>query len=108
MAKGVPVKIFQNNWTVIVTNSPKDLVINNKQCKGSILYKDSVIFLDENTSDKDRQRIIRHELAHAMLYETQISLRDCYTEEDLCEFIAIYGNLIEEMATDILSKIKSS
>ena len=108
MTKGIPVKIFQNNWTVILTTSPKDLVVNNQKCKGSILYKDSVIFLDSNTSEKDRKRILRHELSHAWLYETQISLRDNYNEEDLCEFMAIYGSLIEEMANDILAKLKGS
>ena len=106
MAKGVPVQIFRNNWTVLVTKSPKDLIVNNKQCKGCIVYKDSVIFLDENLSDKDRLRVLRHEVAHALLYETQISQKDCYTEEELCDFMAIYSPMVEEIVAEILKRMR--
>ena len=39
-----------------------------------------------------------HELSHAFLNETQIEIKETFSEENLCEFIGMYSKKICEIA----------
>lgn len=95
-------EIFGNVWSIEITENKDDLIVEGKFCKGAIHYKDSRIFIYFDTSDKDRKRLLLHELSHAVLYETQIELKEKYTEEDLCEFVAKYGLYIIELYNNLI------
>jgi len=98
--------IWGNEWRLELTENKEELQVNGRFCKGAIHYRDSKIFIYTETSFKDRTRILLHELTHAVLYETQIELKEFYTEEDMCELMAKYGQYIIELYKGLISEIK--
>lgn len=108
MQKGeIKVKINGSNWKVIITDNKQDLTDKYGHiCKGTVSYRLSTIYLDNTVSRENAAHILRHELSHIYLYETQLAQKDIYTEEELCEFTAIYGMRIVNKANNILKRIR--
>lgn len=107
MQKGeIRVKINNSNWKIKITDNKEEL--RDKEghiCKGTTCYRDSTVYIDNTVSRENLAHILRHELSHIYLYETQIRLKDLYTEEDICEFTAIYGRRIVNKVDNILKRI---
>lgn len=99
--KQIKFRVYNYEWYVVLTDKKEDLRVNGKFCKGCTHYKESTIYISKDTSAKDRIRLFLHELSHAFLYETQVDLKEHYTEEDLCEFMAKFGPVIIETYKDI-------
>lgn len=101
----IAIKVNDNNWKVAVTRDYKLLLDKNGHiCKGVTSYKNRTIFIDPRMPKESFLRVLRHELGHTYLYETQININDNFTEEDVCEFIAIYGDKIVSKARSIYKK----
>lgn len=96
------IKLFLYEWEVLCTVSKQELEVNGKECKGCVHYSDRKIYVYKNLSLEDKFKVLRHELTHAVLYETQIELKEHYTEEDMCELMAKYGPFIVEKANELL------
>ena len=92
--KRVELEVFGVPWSVQLTDEKEPLKAAGKVCKGCTHYKDAEIYISVDTSARDKRRLLAHELSHAFLYETQVELKERYTEEDLCEFIAKFGDRI--------------
>lgn len=68
------------------------------------------IYLSDELDERTATRVIAHELTHAMIYATQIkdsgnTEKENYTEEDVCEFMAMYGAQITDIAKDLMKKL---
>ena len=96
-------------WNIVITNNKKDLINNEGHlCKGIVKYKDNIIYIDEEILERknDLYHLLKHELTHIFLYETQIELKETYSEENLCELVALYSDDIIRKARLILRKLK--
>lgn len=102
----IRVKINSSNWNIVLTDNKQDLIDRDGHlCKGTTSYKKSTIYISNEVSRENLAHLLRHELTHVYLYETQIRLTDNYSEEDMCEFIAIYGKRIIKKADTILRRV---
>lgn len=97
-------KLLLGIWNLEITDDAKKLLVNNKKCGGSIVYKERTIYIDSSLTN-DFQRVLMHELTHAILYETQLQLSDSYSEEDMCEFVGKYGKLICDIYDEIVQDL---
>lgn len=112
MEKGeTKIRVNGSTWRIVLTDDKNNLRDNiGHICKGITSYKNSTVYIDIDISRDNMIHIIRHELSHIYLYETQIKsslLKDdiIYSEEDLCEFLAIYGSRIINKSNNILRKL---
>lgn len=96
------------SWTIEFTNNESLLLVNNKVCKGSIVYKTRTIYIDNRISLDSVRRALGHELAHAFMYDTQVNCVMPYDEEDICEFVALYNQKIYKIIEKVLRKFKQS
>lgn len=87
-------------WCISEVESNSSLLISEdgKRCKGTTHYLTHFIYLDKDLPLTDKSSTLMHELTHAALYSTQIELKENYTEENLCEFVAMYGSMIYNIA----------
>ena len=90
------IKIWNKLYEINFISNKKDLLVKGKQCRASISYGQKIIWLDEKlkTSQDNLRRAITHEITHAFIYETKFTQAETYTEEDLCDFVAIYAKPI--------------
>lgn len=49
------------------------------------------MYLSDELKGDAIARVIAHELSHMYLHSTQISQQETWSEEELCEFMGIYG-----------------
>ena len=100
------IKIFNTCWNIVLTEDKKQLLLNGTLCKGVVNYKDITIFIDKSITSSQLERLIPHELAHIVIYVTQFQRKDIFTEEDLCDFMALYGSYISKKSKEVIRKIK--
>lgn len=98
-------KLILYDWGICVTDDLEKLLVNGTVCSGAVHYKDREIYLNSNLDKVDICKAIKHELTHAVLYETQINLQHSYNEEDLCELMAKWGEFIVKLSGDIVKKL---
>ena len=99
-------KILNTDWNIVLTDDKRHLILNGTLCKGVVSYKDYTIYVDSSITSKQLERLIPHELTHIVLYITQICRKDTFTEEDLCELLALYGKYIVRKSREIINKVK--
>lgn len=93
------------SWNITLTDDIESLTAGGKVCSGTIHYSTQDIYIDKALSLIDKYKTIRHELTHAIIYETQINTDVTYTEEDICEFVAKYGAFINSKTEEIIEKL---
>lgn len=98
-------KLILYKWQVGITDDKEKLRVNGTVCSGAVHYRDREIYLNSNLVGADLYKTIRHELTHAVLYETQVNLQQSYCEEDLCELMAKWGEFIVKLAEDVVKNI---
>lgn len=101
----VPIR-FSDEWNIELTKEKKKLRNNGKFCAGVTCYKEQTIYIDMNLRENQLYRVLLHELTHVYIYTTQISPKEFYTEEDMCELIALFGADIIIKANEIIQIIK--
>lgn len=92
--------ISNSPWEIFeVEGSNSMLLVNGKRCRGATHYFMNRIYLDKDMSLGDKECTLWHELTHALLYLTQavVPEDDKYTEEQLCEFVGMYGGYINSI-----------
>lgn len=103
------IKIKDLEWQIIlVPTTSSNLIVNGNACYGVCNHYEKKIYLDKELPDDQMRRTVVHELTHAFITSYFIERKEHYTEEDLCEFVAIYGEEISNLAKEILKKIKIS
>lgn len=94
------VKINSLKWTIKeVDTRSQELNANGNQCYGTCKYHTQEIFLDNSLKNDKKCQTLKHELAHAFISCYMLEQKQNYSEEDLCEFVALYSDKIVEIAT---------
>lgn len=108
MQKGeLRIRVNGSDWTIVITDNKRELTDKSGHiCKGTVSYRESKIFIDESVSKENVAHILRHELTHIYIYETQLTMKETYTEEELCEFFAIYGTKIVTKVNSIMKRME--
>lgn len=86
-------------WKVYeVPGNDSMLLVNGSRVRGATHFYHQSIYIDEGILPDDKRRVLMHELAHAFIYITQLDYKDKYSEENLCDFVAMYGDYIHRLA----------
>lgn len=107
-------KIEINNliWEVsIVPNTNPELIANSYAASGTTWGISQKIYLSADLTKDTVKSVIAHELAHAFLLSTQIrpTNQDAdiehYSEEEMCNFVSMYGEQIWDLTFKIYSEL---
>ena len=104
----MPVEItlpLDKKWTVyeVSTDSEKLIWKSSTPAWGMTWYREKAIYIDKSLPKDRKIETIRHEITHAVIFETQFTHNKKYNEEDMCDLVGIYGKTISEL-TDKVSK----
>lgn len=80
-----------------VSTADYRLIVNNSPCYGTCHHNRNMIYLDETLTLERKKQTLKHELTHAFISSFLLEQRETYTEEMLCEFVAIYSEKINEI-----------
>lgn len=101
------IKIKDLEWQVVlVPTISSNLIVNGNSCYGACNHYEKRIYLDKELPKDQMYRTLAHELTHAFITSYFIERKESYTEEDLCEFVSIYGDEICSLSKEILKKLK--
>ena len=90
-------------WTIEeVDTRSQELVINGNSCFGVCQYVNQRILIDNSIKDDKKYQTLKHELAHAFLYCYTLDKKDTFNEEELCEFVAMYSDAINDFAKEYM------
>ena len=104
--KKLTIRVNGYPWDIVFTSDNKNLIDRNGHiCKGLVSYKEKIIYVDRNVPREDIKHILKHELTHIYLYKTQLYVKETFSEEDICEFVAIYGSKIHNKVNNIMKRI---
>lgn len=101
MMKNKETLLYLNNqmWKVFIVDSHHPgLVLGSDVCRGSTWSGKQTIYFSNELTKVNALRVIIHELTHATLSATQMSIPEEFTEEQLADFFALYGEQIVEAA----------
>lgn len=100
------IDIVGMQWEVTLAeaHSP-NLMVANEPCGGTTWYGHQKIYISDELSPACALRVIRHEVTHAYMWSTQISLPETFDEEYICDFVAIYGPQILKASEEIFQKM---
>jgi hypothetical protein len=76
------------------------LLIGEKRCAGTCHYHHQEIYLSNAMKQDSKYATLCHELSHAFLVETQLEEKESFSEENLCEFVGMYGKKICAIADE--------
>lgn len=99
------VAIFDRTWQIYLAK-PHDpeLFVNGESLQGACWCGHSKIFISDELDDAALKRTLIHEIAHAVLYMSQLEVSETFSEEQLCNFMAIYGKMVVNTADYILEE----
>lgn len=69
---------------------------------GLTMYFEDAIYIVNDLSRSEILRVLRHELTHAVIHETQLTEGACYDEEAVCELMARFAPLVCELADEVM------
>ena len=81
-----------------------NLLEGENSCYGTCHYYKNVIYLDKSLTEFHKKRVLAHELTHAYIFSYLLTKQEKYSEEEMCEFVALYGNDIWNQVTDYFFK----
>jgi Zn-dependent peptidase ImmA (M78 family) len=93
-------QVIINNieWKIIeLSNDDRRLLSAHGVCNGYCYPALSEIYIDQNLPLDRKRRALMHELTHAFLSVHNLSQQETYTEEELAEFVALYGREIYQI-----------
>lgn len=100
--KEVLFNIVDQEWTIRVVDShDPHMFADGTVCRGCTWVGQSAIYMSNELTDRTFKRVLLHELVHAHLFATQMSVPDTFNEEQLCDFFAIYSEEILDLANKI-------
>lgn len=106
MSTQITIMINGSEWTIYKTDSHSPgLTVDGDVCRGACWCGGLSIFLSNELTRATAGRTIRHELAHAWIWATQAAIPETWSEEDICELIAIYAQDIAKVALDVLNTL---
>lgn len=97
--------ILNNKWHIeVVSKTDNTLRLYNKFLPAVCKYKNRTVYISEDVNKIELPKILLHEICHIILYETQITLPEYYTEENVCEFISKYFFTIQSIYEKVLNE----
>lgn len=82
-------------WQVALADAHSpELMVNGEPCRGTTWCGHQRIYISNELSADCAMRVIRHEVAHAYIWSTQMSLPKTFDEEWICDFIAMWATQI--------------
>lgn len=97
--KNIIVAIGQATWRVSIEDSHSSkLCVDGDVSRGCTWCGKHEICLSNELTRLTFRRVCAHELTHAILFSTQACLLETYTEEQLCDFMALYGGEVVNLA----------
>lgn len=89
-------------WMVkIVDSHHEGLVVGTEVCRGCTWSGKQIIYLSNELNESTALRVITHELVHATLVATQMSIPEAFNEEQVADFFALYGAQIIGAANEL-------
>lgn len=86
-------------WEILETDTRNmNLMVDGNSCFGTCNHTENRIYIDESLSVSKKKATLKHELTHAFIDCCLLSKKESYTEEELCEFVSLYGKAICEIA----------
>ena len=102
----VKFKLFDDEWEANLVNSHNpSLIVDGTVCTGSMWSAQRQIYVSNELDKFALKRTLTHELAHAVVYATQFVTPEQYNEEQMCDFMAIYGETIVKKVETVYSQI---
>lgn len=97
--------IAGQKWDVLkVSGHDPGLYADAKTCLGTAWPGHLRIYISAELEGDSALRTIKHELVHAYIYSTQAIRPETWDEEDVCEFLSIYGDEIIQQANLVYTK----
>ena len=109
--ENVEIVLNGQKWVVCGVDAHNPgLLLDGEFRRGCTWWNAQKIYLSNELDERTAYKVIAHELTHATLYATQIkdlgnSTAENFTEEDVCEFTALYGSQIADIAKDLMKKL---
>lgn len=92
----------KQKWMVKIVNSHHEgLVVGTEVCRGCTWSGKQIIYLSNELDESTALRVIIHELVHATLAATQMSIPEALNEEQVADFFALYGAQIIGVANEL-------
>ena len=89
------IEIAGQQWQVYKVDAHHPgLMVNETAHRGACWCGAAEIYLSSELKGDHVTRVVMHELAHAYIYSTQAIDVESWSEEDVCELIAIYAGLM--------------
>jgi len=99
------IKINNLEWKIEeVETRSSELMVDGNQCFGVCKFHSQEIFLDATLKSDKLCSTLRHELTHAFLYCYMLESKKTYTEEEVCEFVALYSKQINDIVLDYIKE----
>ena len=70
------------------------LSVDGSRCYGACDYSQRKIFLDRTLPEKVKRKALTPELVHAVIFEYLLGGKDSYSEENVCDLLATYGERV--------------
>ena len=99
------VTICGQPWEVYIA-CPHDanLIVDGKDCMGTTWQSTHRIYISTSINEMMAEHVVRHEVAHAVLFSSQISVPEQFSEENVCDFVGDWGPEIERVSRIILKE----
>ena len=86
------IEIAGQQWRVEkVESHHPGLFVEGTARRGACWCGSTEIYISNELKGDQVARVVTHELAHAYIYSTQAIQTESWTEEDVCELVAIYA-----------------
>ena len=87
--------IRDQHWSVeVVPAHDPGLWVDGTERTGATWPVAHQIYISDELNEDQAYRVILHELTHAFIRATQVHSPESWTEEAVCEMVAIYGDEI--------------
>lgn len=97
----------EKTWTVYeVPPTDPNLKTGDSSNWGLTYFKDKDIYIDGDLKPEHKIEVLRHEITHAVIFETQFTEVKKYTEEDVCDLVGTYGKIICELADKVMNELQ--
>lgn len=95
----------EREWVIrLVSSDDAKLIVDGEKSWGATYFKSRIIYIDQSLDCTTRGEVLRHEITHAVIYETQFTQKHKYSEEDICDFVGMYGTIIHKLAHDVFEQ----
>lgn len=106
MAVNIVLPRYQG-WTVVkIPSTHEKLTVDGEQCLGAAYFKTKTIYIDSELTPEALLDVMRHEISHAIIAETKFDSTDFFEEEDICNFVGMYGQIVCDLADEAIRKLE--